>query len=88
MPMKPVRFFLKNNLQKCEEKGRKIMRSEIKKAIEIYLKEIERPSNYEDAESLSRTIATLYKLLFLPIVIGLATAFSTAILYLLARIFV
>ena len=48
------------------------MRSEIKKAIEIYLKEIERPSNYEDAESLSRTIATLYKLLFLPIVIGLS----------------
>lgn len=37
------------------------MRSEIKKAIEIYLKEIERPSNYEDAESLSRAIATLYE---------------------------
>ena len=64
------------------------MRSEIKKAIEIYLKQIERPSNYEDAESLSKTIATLYKLLFLPIVIGLATAFSAAFLYFLARIFV
>ncbi len=64
------------------------MRSEIKKAIEIYLKEIKRPSNYEDAESLSKTIATLYKLLFLPIVIGLATAFSAAFLYFLARIFV
>mgnify|MGYP005796735593 CR=1 FL=1 len=70
------------------EAGRIIHEIRNKKAIEIYLKEIKRPSNYEDAESLSKTIATLYKLLFLPIVIGLATAFSAALLYLFARIFV
>lgn len=64
------------------------MREEIKKAIKIYLKEMKRPSNLEDAESVSKTIATLYKLLFLPIIIGLATAFSAAFLYFLARIFV